>query len=243
MRNLLSRGKYSIRNKCDDFSNAKCFLGFTLQVCIMITSSNGNIFRVTGPLCGEFTGHRGIPFRMASFDVFFDLRLNKRLSTQSRRRCFETQSRSLWRLCNVWSCHAMYGTCGNKVCTIADLIIISSFPNDVATLFRCDNGAIITPWASYQIPQIAGCACARNAGNVFPATASKRSRHASRHVRDARDVMHVESLTSGSLWSRWRGKRSRHSRRMYNPQYYVIGKRPCVHWTRYFLVCISCQLF
>ena len=23
-----------------------------------MTSSNGNIFRVTGPLCGEFTGHR-----------------------------------------------------------------------------------------------------------------------------------------------------------------------------------------
>ena len=28
---------------------------------IMRTSSNGNIFRVTGPLCGEFTGHRWIP--------------------------------------------------------------------------------------------------------------------------------------------------------------------------------------
>ena len=28
---------------------------------IMMTSSNGNIVRVTGPLCGEFTGHRWIP--------------------------------------------------------------------------------------------------------------------------------------------------------------------------------------
>ena len=27
----------------------------------MMTSSNGNIFRVTGPLCGEFTCHRWIP--------------------------------------------------------------------------------------------------------------------------------------------------------------------------------------
>ena len=27
------------------------------SVCMM-TSSNGNIFRVSGPLCGEFTGHR-----------------------------------------------------------------------------------------------------------------------------------------------------------------------------------------
>ena len=33
-------------------------------------------------------------------------------------------------------------------------------------------------------------------------------------------------LTSGFLWSQWRGKRSRHSRRMRNPQFYVSGKRP-----------------
>ena len=33
-------------------------------------------------------------------------------------------------------------------------------------------------------------------------------------------------LTSGFLWSRWRGKRSRHSRRMHNPQFNVSGKRP-----------------
>ena len=32
----------------------------------MVTSSNGNIFRVTGPLCGEFTGHRWIPRTKAS---------------------------------------------------------------------------------------------------------------------------------------------------------------------------------
>ena len=32
----------------------------------MMTSSNGNIFRVSGPLCGEFTGHRWIPLTKAS---------------------------------------------------------------------------------------------------------------------------------------------------------------------------------
>ena len=32
----------------------------------MMTSSNGNIFHVTGPLCGEFTGHRCIPLTKAS---------------------------------------------------------------------------------------------------------------------------------------------------------------------------------
>ena len=35
-------------------------------VQFMMTSSNGNIFRVTGPLCGEFTGHRWIPRIKAS---------------------------------------------------------------------------------------------------------------------------------------------------------------------------------
>ena len=44
----------------------------------MMASSNGNIFHVTGPLCGESTGNRWID---RSFDIFFDLRLNKRLST------------------------------------------------------------------------------------------------------------------------------------------------------------------
>ena len=33
---------------------------------VMMTSSNGNIFRVTGPLCGEFTGQRWIPLTKAS---------------------------------------------------------------------------------------------------------------------------------------------------------------------------------
>ena len=46
----------------------------------MMTSSNGNIFHVTGHLCGEFTGDRPKRPVTQSFDVFFDLRLNKRLS-------------------------------------------------------------------------------------------------------------------------------------------------------------------
>ena len=35
-----------------------------------------------------------------SFDVFFDMRLNKQLSKQSRGWWFEMPSRSLWRHCN-----------------------------------------------------------------------------------------------------------------------------------------------
>ena len=47
-----------------------------------MTSSNGNIFHVTGHLCGEFTGPTQRPVTQ-SFDVFRDLRLNKRLNKQS----------------------------------------------------------------------------------------------------------------------------------------------------------------
>ena len=73
-------------------------------IVFMMTSSNGNIFRVTGHLRGEFTGPRWIPAQRPvtrSFDVFFDLRLNKRLSKQSWGWWFETLSRPLWRHCNV----------------------------------------------------------------------------------------------------------------------------------------------
>ena len=47
--------------------------------CTMMTSSDGNIFRVTGHLCGEFTGDRWIPRTKASdaeLWFFFYLRLN-----------------------------------------------------------------------------------------------------------------------------------------------------------------------
>ena len=74
--------------------------------CHMMTSSNGNIFRVTGPLCGEFTGPGEFPTQRPvtrSFDVFFDLRLNKRLNKQSWGWWFETLSRPFWRHRNEMS--------------------------------------------------------------------------------------------------------------------------------------------
>ena len=50
------------------------------------------------PVSGEFPAERPVT---QSFDVFFDLRLNKRLSKQSWGWWFETLSRPLWRRCNV----------------------------------------------------------------------------------------------------------------------------------------------
>ena len=75
-----------------------------------------------------------------SFDVFFDLCLNQQLSKQWRWQWFQTSPHSLWRYCNVVMPH--------------DIIYLHCFP----------------PWASYQMRKIAGCACAGNAGNDFPAT-------------------------------------------------------------------------
>ena len=76
--------------------------------------------------------------------------------------------------------------------------------------------------ASWQIRTIAGCACAGNARNVFPAPRLSDP--------DMHHVTHVPWCMPGSLngflWSRWRGKRPRHSQRMRNLQFYVSGKRP-----------------
>ena len=52
------------------------------------------------PVTCEFPIQRPV---MRSFDVFFDLRLNKRLSIQSRGWWFETPSCSFWRHCYVFT--------------------------------------------------------------------------------------------------------------------------------------------
>ena len=77
----------------------------------MMTSSNGKVFCVTGPLCGEFTGPGEFPSQRPvtrSFDVFFDLRLNKRLSKQPWDWGFDTPVWSLWRHRNAVPCQFYY---------------------------------------------------------------------------------------------------------------------------------------
>ena len=70
----------------------------------MMTSSNGNIFRVTGlcagnsPVTSEFPTQRPVT---RSFDVFFDLRLNRDWSKQWRRCWFQTLPRLFLRHCNA----------------------------------------------------------------------------------------------------------------------------------------------
>ena len=83
-------------------SSVRARYGVSFASAIM-TSSNGNIFRVIGDLWGKFTGHRWIPRTKASDAelYFFYLRLNKRLSKQWWGWWFETPSRPLWRHCNA----------------------------------------------------------------------------------------------------------------------------------------------
>ena len=98
---------------------------FTLQVEIMKGMSNTDVFikkrgdiilswwcnqmetfsallpicAGNSPVTGEFPAQRPVT---RSFDVFFDLRLNGRLSKQSWGWWFGTPSRPLWRHSNVW---------------------------------------------------------------------------------------------------------------------------------------------
>ena len=78
-----------------------------------MTSSNGNIFRVTG-LCavpttvtGEFPSQKPVT---RIFDVFFDLRPNKRSGKESWGWWFGTPLCSLWRYCNVNRSADWYGS-------------------------------------------------------------------------------------------------------------------------------------
>ena len=69
----------------------------------MMTSSNGNMCRVTGHLCGEFTGHRWIPRTKGQWcgaSWICAWILNKSLSKQWWGWWFETASPPLWRHCN-----------------------------------------------------------------------------------------------------------------------------------------------
>ena len=91
------------------YATASCEARKTPPDFSMMTSSNGNIFRVTVHLCGEFTGPRWIPRTKASdaeiprtkasdaeLWFFFDQRSNKRLSKQWWDWWFETPSSPLW---------------------------------------------------------------------------------------------------------------------------------------------------
>ena len=102
------------------------------------------------------------------------------------------------------------------------------FPHSTMSMHHASNVKTIA-WASYHIRKLTGCACARPwgmLGTFFPPP-----RVSNLNMHRGTCVTHMPwympgSLTSGFLWSRWRGKRSRQSQRMPNPQFYVSDQRP-----------------
>ena len=65
------------------------------------------------PVTDEFPSQRPVT---QSFDVFFDVRLNKRLDNQSWSRRFETPLRSFWRYRNAY----MLGDCSRVLINISE---------------------------------------------------------------------------------------------------------------------------
>ena len=124
--------KYKIKkNNCQE--NIQIQILVLTKFYTMMTSSNGNIFRVTGPLCGEFTGPGEFPAQRPvtrSFDVFFDLRLNKRLSKQPWGWWFETPAWSLWRHRNakpsMFTWHVSINTATLRCCQSGQALLSTS---------------------------------------------------------------------------------------------------------------------
>ena len=95
----------------------------------MMTSSNGNIFRVTRHLWWESTGDRWILLTKASdaeLWCFLWYAHNKRLSKQSRCRWFETPPSSLWRHCNVDEITGVWNVAYQ--CCVIRLLFMTSQP-------------------------------------------------------------------------------------------------------------------
>ena len=102
---------------------------------IFMTSSNGNIFHVTGPLRGEFTGHRWIARTKASDTELWRFLWSVSGQTveykQERRRWFETLSRSLWRHTNDIGVQHRYDKSFALQCLHAEMTSGAGNPNRV----------------------------------------------------------------------------------------------------------------
>ena len=96
------------------------------------------------------------------FDVFFDLRLNKRLSKQSRRWWFQTPSCSLWRHCNV-----LFGW----LCMISFVVIFYSVNDktDIIEILKNQELVKVMLWYRNSLNLIGPMVTSWN-GNIFRAT-------------------------------------------------------------------------
>ena len=113
------------------------------------------------------------------------------------------KSRNTW-LCIHWQLMKHTRVVSTK-CTpgfacraFSDTTLVCFIVNEHTT--KCSRYIITHPWASYQIPRIAGCACAGNAGNVFPRRRFQRKLLVSDPgMHHGTCVTHVPWCMSGSL--------------------------------------------
>ena len=84
-----------------------------------------------------------------SIDVFFDLRLNKRLRTKSRRRWFETLLHPLWRHCNFhWNIYCGWtATCTYKTYKTVNSSSINVIQMNQPQYQRHRFGTLIAHWS------------------------------------------------------------------------------------------------
>ena len=89
------QSRQNIRNYplCDQIFSYSWWRHQMETFCAFLAICTGN-----SPVTGDFPAQRPVT---RSFDVFFDLRRNKRLSKQWWGWWFETLSRPFWRHCNV----------------------------------------------------------------------------------------------------------------------------------------------
>ena len=81
------------------------------------------LLALNSPITGEFLSQRPVT---RSFDVSFDLHVNKRLSKQPRHRWFETPWCPLWRHCDVVNTYYSDVTIRKMASQVTDVTIVYS---------------------------------------------------------------------------------------------------------------------
>ena len=125
------------------------------KIHLMMTSSNGNIFRVTGPLCGEFTGHRWIPRTKASDAELWCFLwsapwingwANNREAGDLRRQCVHYDVIVMFQWESKYQCMWIYGQCVN----LATLDLQQLRWIGCPTLhWHSNTGVKWTPWSTH----------------------------------------------------------------------------------------------
>ena len=155
------------------------------------------------PITGEFRSHKPVT---RSFDVYFDLRLNKRLSKQSWEWWFETPSRSLWRHCNERS------TMVSELDMKPYLVRQSCVTNDLGSSPQPSGFALGLWWASQVVGDTTMTSILVSIPIIYEMMSSWMFiwHHFIIH-RTVVDVTNVKQSNFRVLYTAWYGRRNRYA--------------------------------